>query len=463
MKNTTPITPLEIRDLPPAPPLRALLGPSFIILGLGLGSGEVILWPYLVSNHGLGIVWAIVVGVVLQFFLNMEIERYALINGESIFVGFARLHRLLPYWFILSTLLGFSWPGIGLAGSTVLAQINPAISIQGLAIASFIGIGLILTLGKVLYQTVETIQKILILAGTPIILLLTFSLTTPEHLTELAKGLIGIGNTYSFIPKDISIASFLAALVYSGAGGNLNLSQSFYIRDKGYGMGAFAQKIKSLLTSNPGSIKLTGTTFNPTAKNLTIYKQWWHRINIEHALIFVVTGLITMLTLALLAHTTVHGLPGNKESIDFVIREASIISDRTLPILGTVFLTIAGITLTATQLTVLDSTSRIITENLLLTKVKTKKVSLVYYTVLWAQILIGIAIISFASKQPRELIVLSAVLNSLSMAVYSLLLVRTNTKLLPNPLQPNFLRKTIVVVASIVYGTLFVITIRSVF
>ena len=109
--------PLGTRDLPSAPPLRRLIGPSFILLGLGLGSGELILWPYLTSNYGLGLVWAIVIGVTIQFFINMEVERYALIYGESIFVGFARWLRVLPFWFIITTFLGFGWPGIGFAGA----------------------------------------------------------------------------------------------------------------------------------------------------------------------------------------------------------------------------------------------------------------------------------------------------------------------------------------------------------
>ncbi|PIY93340.1 MAG: hypothetical protein COY69_02165, partial [Candidatus Magasanikbacteria bacterium CG_4_10_14_0_8_um_filter_32_14] len=46
---------------------RKLIGPSFIILALGLGSGEVILWPYLVSNFGLGIVWGAMLGITFQY------------------------------------------------------------------------------------------------------------------------------------------------------------------------------------------------------------------------------------------------------------------------------------------------------------------------------------------------------------------------------------------------------------
>ena len=38
-----PIKELKTKTLPEALSLRKLIGPSFIILGLGLGSGEVIL------------------------------------------------------------------------------------------------------------------------------------------------------------------------------------------------------------------------------------------------------------------------------------------------------------------------------------------------------------------------------------------------------------------------------------
>ena len=54
-----------------------------IAAGIGLASGEFILWPYITSQVGLVFLWAAVVGVVTQFFINMEIERYILATGES--------------------------------------------------------------------------------------------------------------------------------------------------------------------------------------------------------------------------------------------------------------------------------------------------------------------------------------------------------------------------------------------
>ena len=55
------------------PKLKEMIGPSFVLLGMGLGSGELIMWPYLAANYGLGIIWAAVIGITFQFFINMEI------------------------------------------------------------------------------------------------------------------------------------------------------------------------------------------------------------------------------------------------------------------------------------------------------------------------------------------------------------------------------------------------------
>ena len=41
--------PSEERDLPEPPPLRRLLGPSVILIGVGIASGEYILFPFIAS------------------------------------------------------------------------------------------------------------------------------------------------------------------------------------------------------------------------------------------------------------------------------------------------------------------------------------------------------------------------------------------------------------------------------
>ena len=136
------LAPLSKRDLPEPLPLRKLIGPSFIILGVGLGSGELILWPYLSSNFGLGIIWAAVLGITFQFFINMEIERYSLVTGESIFVGLARkFGKFAPIWFILTTLVPWMWPGIIASSATVFAKA------AGIPYSGYLGMLLLILIG----------------------------------------------------------------------------------------------------------------------------------------------------------------------------------------------------------------------------------------------------------------------------------------------------------------------------
>ena len=81
------------RNLPKPLSLKNTLGPSFILLGLALGSGELIMWPYLAANYGLGLLWGGLLGISFQYILNTEIMRYTLAWGESVFVGLKKISK----------------------------------------------------------------------------------------------------------------------------------------------------------------------------------------------------------------------------------------------------------------------------------------------------------------------------------------------------------------------------------
>ena len=157
------------KPFPKTIPFKKLLGPSFIILALGLGSGEVILWPFLVATFGLGIAWGALLGITFQYFMNMEIERYALVKGESVFVGLNRKFRYAAPWFIVSTFLGFGIPGIIAASSKVTSHLLGFNEHKWLAIGFLFIIGGILSLGKTVYGMMEKITKTVLLIGAPFI------------------------------------------------------------------------------------------------------------------------------------------------------------------------------------------------------------------------------------------------------------------------------------------------------
>ncbi len=352
--------------LPRSPKLSKMIGPSFVLLGMGLGSGELIMWPFMAANYGLGIIWAAVIGITFQFFINMEIERYTLINGESVFVGLARKLKIVsPIWFILSTIIPWMWPGIILSSATVLSSVlkfnNPKI----IAIFMLLLVGMILSLGKVVYKSQEMFQKTLIFVGVPFIFLLTIILAKGSDWQSLANGLIGKGDGFWFIPGGLSLITFLGAFAYSGAGGNLNLAQSFYIREKEYGMGKYGGKITSLLRKNDENFNLEGKTFEINEENLLTFKTWWKKVNLEHALVFWLTGATTIILLSLLSFATVYHQT-SVGGIGFLFQEAQSIVSQTVPIVGVLFLVIVAIMLFSTQLSVLDATSRITSENLII-------------------------------------------------------------------------------------------------
>lgn len=459
------LAPLKIKDLPKPLSLRKLIGPSFIILGVGLGSGELILWPYLSSNFGLGIIWAAVLGITFQFFINMEIERYTLVTGESIFVGLTRkFGRFAPFWFILTTLVPWMWPGIMAASATVFASSLGIPYSRYVGIALLVLLGVLYSLGHIVYKTQEKIQKTIILVGIPFIFIITLFFAKGPDWQALASGLIGKGDGFWFLPAGLPFATFLGALAYAGAGGNLNLAQSLYVKEKGYGMGKFSGRVTNILKGKLEKITLEGTTFETTPENIARFKTWWKRINIEHAIVFWITGAFTMVLLSLLAYSTVYGNPGVETSINFVIHEAAAISQRTLPALGTFFLIMAGIMLFGTQFSVYGSNSRISAENLVILdseKFKISNLPKYFYAFLWIQLLAGVLILASGFTEPLALVVTGAVLNAISMFIYSGLVLWLNLSNLEKQLRPSLVRIIGVGSAFLFYGAFSTFTIYN--
>ncbi len=77
-------------QLPAPVPLRRMLGPGVVAVGIGMAAGEIILWPYLTAIGGLGLLWLAITTLLVQFVINMEIERYTLATGQTVVAGFSR-------------------------------------------------------------------------------------------------------------------------------------------------------------------------------------------------------------------------------------------------------------------------------------------------------------------------------------------------------------------------------------
>jgi len=171
-------------------------------------------------------------------------------------------------------------------------------------------------------------------------------------------------------------------------------------------------------------------------------------------LVFWLTGSVTICLLALLSYVTTYGKGVETVGVGFVIEEARQIGRLVAPWAGILFSLVTGIMLFATQLTVFDSTSRIISENLVLasSKIKGKSISKTYYLVLWVQILSGILIYSCGFTEPFQLITISAVLNAFAMFIHIGLTLLTNLSLLHKEIRPKLPRIAMMCLAFLFYG-----------
>jgi hypothetical protein len=434
------------KTLPQPPLLIKTLGPSFVLLGIALGSGELILWPYLTATYGLGLLWGGLLGISLQFFLNTETMRYTLARGESVFVGFRKLSIFWPIWFIFSTFIPWSIPGFSSASASLFTTaLNlPSEWNRNITILFLILTGLLLSSGKSLYNTMERLQKTVVLTTSAVMLSLALYFTQQNDWVAAGWGLIGRGDGWWFFPPGLALFSFMGAFAYSGAGGNLNLAQSYYIKDKGFGMGAFREKMASLFSNRSQKLQLDGEDFAHTAINRERWNAWWRTVNLEHFIVFWLLGIVTIVMLATFSASLLRGAETG-QGISFLTLQASVISQRTFAVIGTFFLLGAMSMLVTTQIGVLEAAARIISENLVLLFRQKEgekwNLSLLFYIVLWSQIGLGILVLLAGFKEPRLLLTLGAVLNGAAMMIAFPLLLRLNTTLLPTVARPGFIRK----------------------
>lgn len=438
------------KPFPPAPPLRKLIGPSFLILALGLGSGEVILWPYLVANHGLVIAWGALIGITFQYFINLEIERYALVKGESVFVGIGKRWKAAPVWFILSTFAGYGLPGIVASSAYVASSLMHVEDTRLVGSILLVLVGLILSSGKTVYGLMEKITRTVLLVGVPLIFALAVAMASRADWAELGRGLVGFAGPGPLIPEGVALATFLAAFAYSGAGGNLNLTQSIYVKEKGYGMAAYAERMAGLFTARgaKAKIRLSGPSFEDTPEARGAFRTWWRRVSVEHALVFWLMGTLSILMLMLLSYAAAHGMPGNAQGIQFVLTEGGAIASRIGGAAGTAFLVAVAVMLFQTQLGVTDSSSRIMAENLAIAYTRATgkeevRLSHTYFAFVWTQVAFGVLLFLLNAAEPKTLLVLGACLNAVAMFVHVGLVAVLNRSALPKAYQAPLWRQAL--------------------
>ena len=439
----------------PAVPLRTvkLIGPGIVAAGVGLASGEFILYPYIASQVGLSFLWAAAVGLITQFFINMEIERYTLARGETVLTGFSRLGRHWGLFFVLLAIAANLWPGWVTSAATLLTYLLGG-SVRWIAIAMLLAIGLILTLSPIVFRALERAQALKILAvGSLFVIAAAFAIPSDIWAAAPAQA------ANARLPAgELGWALLLGALAYAGAGGGQNLCQSNWIRDKGFGMGAHAPRIVSPLTGEPAADAGTGWRFEIDAVSLGRWRAWWRFANLEQATTFVAISFLTILFTSLLAVATLAGRPELPRDITFLQTEGEALSAAVAPWFGRLFWAVGAFSLFAAALGIVDYTSRLAADVIRTSYRSGWNESRIYAALVWLIAATGMLVIGSGMDQPLVLLVIAGCVAAFMMFFYSALLIVLNRRMLEEPLRPAGYRVAALVWATLLFGLLSVIT-----
>ena len=466
------LPPMQFRDLPSPVSWTKMVGPSIMLAGLALGSGEFILWPYITYKAGFVFFWACMLGVVTQYFLNMEIERWTLATGESAITGFCRLSIVWAWVMLALNIIPWAWPGWATGAGQIVswmvwgaseqmvdgATVLQAQHVHVLGIASLVLVGIVLTAGPVVYNTVEKIQTILVSSILVLVTIIAICVVRQDALVAMLSGIANIGGLPDLDTGGLSLVTLLGALAFAGAGGTTNLGQSNFINDKGYGMGQYIGRITSPVTGQEEAIGQVGFHFHDTPENRSRWKQWWSAANTEHFFSFFVTCVACLCLMSLITYSLLYDADGQLKSgmdgfgggMDFIWAQSIMLESHAWGrVLSSGFLLMGIAILMTTELGVLDTIARISTDIVKVNFLSDNPrwtLSRLYYCFLWGEIVLGSVILLIPNfDKPLLLLKTSAAMNGGVMFIYSALLIYMNRKILPRHIRMTWWRLLILV------------------
>ncbi|MEV7626048.1 Nramp family divalent metal transporter [Actinoplanes sp. NPDC089786] len=417
-----------LRDLPEPLSLRRMIGPGVVAVGIGLAAGEIILWPYLTAIGGLGLLWLSITTLLVQFVINMEIERYTLATGQTAVAGFSRWWR---GWGVIICLAGafqYVWPGWATSGSTVFTYLVGGGNPVWITVVALVLIGVLLSISKVIYKTIERVEAVKVgLTLFFLVVVVVFVISAATWGEGAREAVTGFGQ----IPSAITFTLILSAIGAAGAGGVHNLVLSNWIRDKRYGMGAHVPRLISPITGQEEASGAARYTFPQDPENLSRWRVWWKRANTEHLVAFLLVCFLTITIMSLLAYETLFGRDDLKNDPSFLRIEGDVLAASVGTWLRILFFAIAAVSLWAAAMGLLDVIGRVVSDYVSSFVSQRVSESKLYLAVVWGEIVLGSIILLAGFTQPLGLLIVSTCAASVVTLLYSCLLVKLNVRDLP--------------------------------
>jgi hypothetical protein len=435
MKRAFPDLPR--RALPIFPGWRAALGPGIVWMALAQGSGELIWWPYMVAKYGLTFVCLLIPACLLQYPLNIEIGRYTVATGESIFHGFFRLGRGLGIVLWVLMTLSFLWFGaFASAGGTAMAALTrfpdgwtargQALFWGYLSIAVFLGA---ILLSRVVYVLIERFMEIV--AAVTLVGLLWASLQ-PEVLPAIPGFLRGLLGPVGPMPRPWDPADatkLLTAVTFAGLGGFWILLYSYWLRDKGSGMAAHAGRITGPIAGRPEPVLSDGWLPREAEEDRRQWTRWRRYLTVD-ALVGIGGNLATTMMTCLLAWALLfpHGLL--PQEYELAVVQSRFFEVSWGPVGRVIFLIVAAAFLTDTWLATADGVSRMQADIVRLLFPRSRRLELRTWYYIFLALLSAVTSFTMLLDAPGPLILTSAVIGFLGTVIFPAALYVLNYRLL---------------------------------
>lgn len=445
--------PLPIRPLPEPAKAVHLLGPGMAVTALGVGLGETVLWPRLVIAFGPEVRWLFLIGVTIQLVVMMEMARWAMATGESIFFGAARLWRPVMWFFFLCALFIYAWPGHMAEGAQSLESLTDGVLPWfPMAIVGLVLIGVILTLAKIVYNLVENVLSVfvaILVIGSAIMGSMVGDLS---DLGETLGGTVAFG----YIPDagrffgDAWFPIVVGSIAFAGPSGMQQMWYTLWLRDKGAGMGAYIPRVRGLRgLDEEETMPSRGYTFDTEDPKEMAKWQGWRRWNIFDAtVLFWGITMVTTIIFTVLALSAARSDPETATLIrdnesgngDVVTAMASAFEDAGGDFARISFYLFIGIVGWKLSFGLFDALSRGQADMTFHFAGRTRRfgMSRLYLFYVWFIVAFGIFTLSIGSEEgPTAILDTLAFLSAFVMGAYCLLLLFTNNKLLPRKIRPG--------------------------
>ncbi len=460
---TEPLRPGDLPDMEKS--FWRMTGPGAIMVGLAVGSGELVLWPWITARFGAVMAWAPLLAVFLQAWITIEIGRWAIATGESATRGLARAWVGIIYLFLGIMLLLTMLPGWGrLTAATVRFLIFgadepwPEGSVLGSDWLWYIPVTLAVwavLLGPTkIYNGVEMVVTIMVIVIFLGLIVVVARIGTMQDAREMAAGML---RPRIVLDEDFEFLRFFGALVFAGAGGFGLMFYAYYLRDKGIGMGQRFPMLEVEIRGKSERANETGYVFADTPANQQRFRDWQNYVIYDTTLFFGVASMITLLLFMFAALVTLYPQEQGFGNDDLIWSLSNILGAAMGRWGQYLFLVVAIAALFSTIVANVDGGVRMWTDLIHTGFPRTTKwpSGLMYVT-----LMIGTWPIGFFSSwyfETHEVSILdfffiNAALNGGAMAIFTPTILYLNLRFLPKSARPGTVNIFFVLCATLMYA-----------